>query len=258
MQSWSALSSLVWLTCVAAAQTAPAPAFAVASVKPSARVAGKDARGQIVVAADRLSGRNVSLKDLIIEAYHLERYQVSGGPNWLDSDEFDIDARADGPTSKEQLRLMLRTLLADRFRLSFRREEKELRAYALVVDKNGPKIQPTKEGETSAVKPAPGRQPFHGDMRQLASLLSVQLSIPPADDPGRPSMATGAPVPVVDNTGLPGIYDFSVEFRPELGGDMFMLWQRILQDQLGLKLESRKSRREFLVVDRAERIPIAN
>jgi uncharacterized protein (TIGR03435 family) len=63
---------------------------------------------------------------------------------------------------------------------------------------------------------------------------------------------------VVDKTGLAGVFDFPVEFRPEAGGDMYVFWQRILQDQLGLKLERRKSMVEFWVVDRATRIPTAN
>jgi uncharacterized protein (TIGR03435 family) len=62
----------------------------------------------------------------------------------------------------------------------------------------------------------------------------------------------------LDQTGLPGIYDFSVDVRPEAGGDMFLLWQRVLRDQLGLKLEGQKAKVEFLVVDRAERTPAAN
>jgi uncharacterized protein (TIGR03435 family) len=182
------------------------------------------------------------------------------GPGWLDSDEFDMDARADGPVSQEQLRLMLQNLLSERFQLSLHRYEKEVATYALVIDRNGPKIQPapqgTKAGERSA--PAAGRRSFHGDMRQLANLLSVQLSIPAVSDPTRPSIATGSPVPVLDKTGLQGVYDFSVDFRPEPDSDMFQLWQRILQDQLGLKLENRKVQAQFLVVDRAARIPLAN
>ena len=239
-------------------QTPNPPAFDVASVKPSARQVGKDARGEIATGPDRLSGRNVSLKSLIVEAYHLQQHQVSGGPNWLDSDEFDIDARAGAPASKEQLGLMLRTLLADRFRLSLHRETRELRVYALVVDKGGPKLHAASNAENSAGKSPTARFPnFHGDMRQLTSLLSIQLSIPTVDDPGRPAMASGPPAPVLDKTGLTGTYEFTVA-RPDPSADMFTAWQRFLQDQLGLKLESQKGPVEVLVVDHAERTPIAN
>ena len=78
------------------------------------------------------------------------------------------------------------------------------------------------------------------------------------DDPTRPSIASGPPVPVVDKTGLQGIFDLNVEIRPEAGVDMYTLWQRVLQEQLGLRLESRKDKVDVLVVDGAERIPTAN
>ena len=78
------------------------------------------------------------------------------------------------------------------------------------------------------------------------------------DDPGRPSIASGPPVPVVDKTGLQGIFDLNVEIRPETGVDKYTLWQRVLQEQLGLRLESRKDKVDVLVVDGAQRIPTAN
>jgi uncharacterized protein (TIGR03435 family) len=259
IHSIAVVGSLLFFAIGCFGQAATTSTFAVASLKKSAQAAGRDARGAIVIGADRVSARNVSLKDLLVAAHHLEPYQVSG-PGWLDSDEFDMDARADGPVSQEQLRLMLQNLLSERFQLSLHRYEKEVATYALVIDRNGPKIQPapqgTKAGERSA--PAAGRRSFHGDMRQLANLLSVQLSIPAVSDPTRPSIATASPVPVIDKTGLPGSYDFSVDFRPEPDTDMFQLWQRILQDRLGLKLENRKVQAQFLVVDRAARIPLPN
>jgi uncharacterized protein (TIGR03435 family) len=257
MRAIIALGSLALFAGGSFGQIAAGPVFDVASVKPSQHAVGRDASGEIVTGADRLSGRNVTLKDLIAGAYHLERYQVSGGPRWLDSDEFDIDARAGGPVSKEQLGLMLQALLAERFHLALHREAREARVYVLGIAEHGPKIHPATEEDRSAAKaPAAGRR-FHGDLHQLANLLSVQLSIPEVSDPTRPAIA-GSPVPVLDQTGLPGIYDFSVDVRPEAGGDMFLLWQRVLRDQLGLKLEGQKAKVEFLVVDRAERTPAAN
>ncbi|HXB75399.1 MAG TPA: TIGR03435 family protein [Candidatus Acidoferrales bacterium] len=223
---------------------------------------GKDANNQIFIGPAGLSGRNVTLKRLIVQAYHLQPHQVFGGPNWLDNTEYDIDAKADGPTGSAQLELMLRTLLTDRFQLSVHTEAKELRLYELVTDRNGPKIHALKDTEAPAAKTAKtgaaGLRNFRGDLQQFANLLSVQLSIPLMDDPGKPSVASGPPVPVVDKTGLPGIFDISVDMKLELGVDMFVLWQRVLQEQLGLKLESRKAKVEVLVVDRAERIPTAN
>lgn len=236
-----------------------AQSFDVASVKPSRQTIGRDANSQISFGGTGLSGRNVTLKRLIVEAYNLQPHQVSGGPRWLDDSEYDIDAKPDGSATKESLRLMLRALLAERFRLSTHTESKELNVYELVVGKDGPKVHAVKDTESPAARSfATGVKGFRGTMQQFANLLSVQLAIPEVDDPGRPAISSGTPPPVLDKTGLPGLYDIAVEMRPELGTSMFNLWQRALQDRLGLKLESRKSKVEILVVDRAEKVPLAN
>jgi uncharacterized protein (TIGR03435 family) len=205
-----------------------------------------------------VNGRNVTLKQLIVEAYGLQPYQVFGGPGWLDVNEYDVEAKADGPAAREQLARMLQTLLADRFGLSFHRETRELRVYQLVKDRRGVKIKPAKDAESPALQFGGGGFQFRGDLRQFANLLSVQLSIPVIDDPGKPSIASGPPVPVLDRTGLSGSYDIRVDLKPEPGGDVFTLWQGALRDQLGLRLETGKESVEVLVVDRAERMPKAN
>jgi uncharacterized protein (TIGR03435 family) len=139
---------------------------------------------------------------------------------------------------------MLRALLAERFRLVFHRETRELQVYELAKDKSGPKVHAAKDGQS---------------MRQLADLICVRLTIPPlGDDPSKPSIAKGQPVPVLDKTGLEGTYDIKVDLTLEPGVDSFTLWQRFLQDRLGLKLESRKEKVEVLVVDGAERTPTSN
>jgi uncharacterized protein (TIGR03435 family) len=89
----------------------------------------------------------------------------------------------------------------------------------------------------------------------------LQFSIPAAENPNEPSrasLASGSQIPVFDKTGLIGIFDFDVDMHPELGTDMFTSWQRALQDQLGLKIESRKENVAVLVVDSGARIPTAN
>jgi uncharacterized protein (TIGR03435 family) len=149
---------------------------------------------------------------------------------------------------------MLRTLLADRFRLSLRRESKKLRAYVLTEDKRGFKLRPSQD----AGGPVFGFPRFHGDLNQFCAILSIQLTIPTIDDPTKPARATGPPVPVLNRTALEGIYDIRLDLKPEPGGDIFTLWQRRLQEQLGLKLENQRTPVEILVIDRAERIPTAN
>jgi uncharacterized protein (TIGR03435 family) len=233
--------------------------FDVASIKPSPRQVGRDANNQVSITPSGFTGRNVTLKRLVVQAYGLQPYQIFGGPNWLDGAEYDVDAKADGPLTKERLAAMLRTLLAERFHLAVHHDARELRVYELTVDKGGPKIHPIQDSDAPAAKgAAAGPRGFRGDLQQFANLLSIQLSIPVMDDPTRPSIASGPPVPVVDKTGLQGIFDFNVEIRPETGVDMYTLWQRVLREQLGLRLESRKDRADVLVVDGAERIPTTN
>jgi uncharacterized protein (TIGR03435 family) len=231
-----------------------APAFDVASVKPSQRSVGPDYNNQLTYEPTGISARNVTLKRLLAEAYHLQQNQVLG-PNWLGQNEYDIDAKASGVVTKEQMARMLQTLVAERFNLKQHSETREMRVYELVVDKAGAKIHPVNGGETTS---APGGFHFHGDLRQFADLLAVQLSIPATNNPGEPVRASTSQIPVVDKTGMPGIFDFTVDMRPELGTDMFAAWQRALQDQLGLKIESRKGNLMVLVVDEAARIPTPN
>ena len=231
-----------------------APAFDVASVKPSQRSVGPDYNNQLTYAPTGISARNVTLKRLLAEAYHLQQNQVTG-PAWLDQDEYDIDAKAAGVVTKEQMAVMLQSLVAQRFNLTQHSETRDMRVYELVVDKAGSKIHSVNGTEATS---AQGGFHFHGDLRQFADLLAVQLSIPASSNPSEPARASTSQIPVVDKTGMPGIFDFTVDMHPELGTDMFAAWQRALQDQLGLKIESRKGNVMVLVVDQAARIPTAN
>jgi uncharacterized protein (TIGR03435 family) len=230
------------------------PSFDVASVKQCQHQVGPDYNNQITYSSTGVSGRNVTLKRLLAEAYRLQLNQVLG-PNWLGQNEYDIDAKAAGGATKEQMAQMLRNLVAERFKLTQHSETREMRVYELVIDKSGSKIHPMKDGET--VK-AGGGFHFHGDLREFADLLAVQLSIPSSDNPSEPVRASTSPIPVVDKTGLTGVFDFSVNIHPELGTDMFALWQRALQDQLGLRIEGRKENVDILVVDEATKTPTEN
>jgi uncharacterized protein (TIGR03435 family) len=231
-----------------------APAFDVASVKPSQRVVGPDYNNQITYSPSGITAGNVTRKCLVAEAYHLQLNQVLG-PSWLDHSEYDIEAREEEVVTREQMALILRSLVAERFKLTQHSEMREMRVYELVIGKSGSKIHPMNSGETVM---AQGGFHFHGDLRQFADLLTVQLSIPAADNPGEPARASASQILVVDKTGLPGIFDFSVDIRPELSTDMFTSWQRALQDQLGLRIESRKGNVAVLVVDEAASIPTEN
>ena len=255
MRALSFLISLALSSSVAVGQASTtAPAFDVASVKPSQRSVGPDYNNQLTYSPTGITARNVTLKRLVAEAYQLQLNQVLG-PSWLEKNEYDIDAKAAGAGTREQMALMLRSLVAARFKLAQHSEMREMRVYELVIGKSGCKIRPMSDGETGTARAG---FHFHGDLRQFADLLAVQLSIPASDNPAEPARASASPISVLDKTGLPGIFDFSVDIHPELGTDMFTSWQRALEDQLGLRIESRKGSVAVLVVDEAARIPTEN
>jgi uncharacterized protein (TIGR03435 family) len=241
------------LACVAAfAQTL---AFEVATIT----LAKSGGNGGITADPGRLSARNVSLKELIFEAYQMPYSQILGGPAWMGSDMYDVEAKSDQPAGRDQLRLMLRALLRDRFKLAAHTEKKEMRVYTLRVIPGANKLQPAVEGAASAPqKSAPGVQRFRGELSRFAGLLAVQLSIPMPTDPGTPSRATGPIVPVLDQTGLSGIYDIDVNLFSDPSADTFTAWQRALREKYGLQLEAQKQPMDVLVVDRAEKPSISN
>lgn len=241
------------IVCCAHAQPAQ-PSFDVASVRHSQHEVGPDYNNQITWSPDGFTGRNVTLKRLIAEAWHCQLDQIQGPP-WLGRSEYDIQARSPEGTSREQVSLMLRSLLSDRFHLKTHNETRPMRAYELTVSPKGPKVHPG--APQAATNPGSGLH-FHGDMRQFADLLALQFSMPAATDPTQPVRAAGPQIPVLDKTGLKGTYDFNVDMRPELGTDGFTAWKRALQDQLGLNVESRKSDVAIIVVDDALKIPTAN
>ncbi|WP_109486799.1 TIGR03435 family protein [Occallatibacter savannae] len=232
------------------------PSFEVASVRPSQHAVGPDYNNQIAYSGDRFVAKNVTLKRLIAEAWHLQMNQVSG-PAWIGRNEYDVEARVSAGADGEKVHLMLRGFLAERFHLKEQNETREMRTYELTVGKGGAKVQPVKDGKTGAAA-GPGLH-FHGDMREFADLLAVQFSIPAAPpDPGTPVRAGGTMIPVLDKTGLQGIYDFSADVRPEPGTDAFTAWKRVLENQLGLEIESKKADVPLLVVDDADKVPTAN
>jgi hypothetical protein len=133
--------------------TEKALAFDAASIKPNSGGGGGGRNGGIGGNPPRAGGGGlrfmpgrivsapigVTARKIILDAFHLTQYQLSGGPSWLDSDRFDLEAKAEG-ANENQLRLMLQTLLAERFKLVIHREAKEMPVYHLVVGKSGAKL----------------------------------------------------------------------------------------------------------------------
>ncbi len=239
-------ATLVLCIARAFAQPAAAPAFEAASVKPSKEEAGSSSWNS---RPGYLAMHNQTLRALIGIAYQVKDRQLSGGPKWLDSDRFDIEARAAGPARDPQLLAMLQTLLAERFQVALHHESRVFPTYALVVAKGGLKIRPVEGGGGSSTKSGRGRIATQRiSMARLADALSRLLDNP-----------------VVDMTGVTGVFDFTLEWaadsmRPPsepgadvpgaaLGPSLFT----VLQDQLGLKLEARKLPADVLIIDRAEK-----
>jgi uncharacterized protein (TIGR03435 family) len=223
--------------------------FEVASIKPN-QAGNMDREGNrredVDTAPGRLTMRNVSLSSCIRWAYGVQRSQVSG-PAWVDVERFDIAAKAAGPASEDQLKVMLQALLGDRFKLTLHRDSKVVPMYALVVAKNGPKLSLAEgEGKSNRMGNAMKESFEKTTIPELAELLSVPVR-----------------APVVDMTGLKGRFDFKTDFSgffvPGASlDDLPAFISTAIQEQLGLKLESRKAPLEILVIDHAERVPSEN
>lgn len=223
-----------------------AQSFEVASIKPH--------RGEVTISADpsvrgnRVVGTASTLADMITNAYGVRYGQVAGGPGWITTDHFDVDAKApDGTALTPELgRVMMQALLAERFGFKLHRETRQVPVYALVV---GPKGAKLKESAPDTVPAGFVRGAADGSLhmearRRPLDRLTDQLSY----TAGRP---------VIDRTGLTALYDFDLDWFPanrvppadSTVPSMFVA----VQEQLGLRLESSTGPQEFLVIDQATR-----
>jgi uncharacterized protein (TIGR03435 family) len=234
--------------------SAGAQSFEVASIKPSPpaspdrQIAGVQAPG-----GGRLNTFSASLRMLIMFAYNVKDFQVSGGPRWANSETYDIVAKGDGNVTRPQLRLMLQALLKDRFKLALRHETKDAPIYELVVAKGGSKIQE----DTASARQRIARTGAGTVIAQKASLAMFAELL---------GTITGRPV--VDKTALPSTYSFKLDWTPEVGERGLPGPARpdvvppdsngpslftALQEQLGLRLQSAKGPVESLVIEEAEK-----
>src|SRR5262245_24439362 len=147
---------------VCAQSPASAPQFEVASIKPADPQ--PEGRMEIRMGGDpgRVNYTNVSLKDILQRAYSVKRPQITG-PSWLETDRFNITAKIPDGVANDQVPAMLQALLVERFKLTVRREKKDMPVYALVVGKNGPKLEKAEEdGAGVAAPPAAGGAVMRG------------------------------------------------------------------------------------------------
>jgi uncharacterized protein (TIGR03435 family) len=284
------IAAAALLACVVNAQTAPAdhPQFEVASIKPNT------SDNHLVMIRPPVGGRftatNATLTMLVALAYKVRTNQISGLPSWAGSERYDIVAKSDTNPAQDQLALMVRELLADRFKLITHKETKELPVYALLIAKNGPKLPAAKEGACATYSPdkplpappQPG-QPFTPPTMPCGGFLMLGNRL----EAGKVGMAQLVNVlanvtgrPVIDKTAYTGTFDVHLEWTPEAGmgrggafggpgagpapgGDPVPAAPpadtsgpsifTAVQEQLGLRLESQKAPVEILVVDHAEK-----
>jgi uncharacterized protein (TIGR03435 family) len=253
------------------AQDAPRPSFQVASVK--LNTDNPPNHMQRPLPGGRWSAKNATVAMMIVTAYKVQRYQVVGGPSWMESDGFDVEAKADPDVRVPQLLLMLQSLLADRFKLALHRETRELPVYNLVAAKgafNPPPPDPACAEPDTAVPAARGAMPC----RNLR--IGMSGSVDGGNAPMSQLVATLAAIvgrPVIDQTGFTGTLDVHLKFAPDQltqglpGGAVSVAPPEpdpsrpdilsALQEQLGLRLTSSKGPVEVLVIDHVER-PTAN
>jgi uncharacterized protein (TIGR03435 family) len=225
------------------------PAFEVASIRVHS-FASADRVGPPIAGNRGTFGGN--LKQLIIYAWDLKVYQLSGGPAWVtnpstDTDYYDINAKAEGdePLTESRARQLLQTLLADRFQLRVHRESKEMPVYALVIGKAGPKLKDSAPDATTGMRASVTLATVTSTFTKspMSSLVRV--------------LSSAADRPVLDQTGLTGSYDYKIEFARDPAAAVAESSAASLftavQEQLGLKLEPRKASIETLVIDHAER-----
>jgi uncharacterized protein (TIGR03435 family) len=243
----------------AQAPTVPAASlnFEVASLKPSL----PGGRGGIRPApgGERYLATNLSLRQLITEAFRVKADQVAGGPEWIDTELYDMNAKAARPSSVEELHIMLRNLLADRFKFQVHRESKEMPVYTLTVDTNGPKMQ--------AHEAASAADPWIDEINEKPLHLKWSAKFVPMDYfAWRLSQILDRPV--LDQTKLKGGYDFELAFTREpppalaregarLNGELVDLSGptifEAVRRQLGLKLERQKGPVDIMVIDHVEK-----
>lgn len=228
---------------------AQSPAFEVATAKVNRSGDGRSSFPWLI--NGRMTAENATLRMILRAAYGLTALQING-PDWLDSDRFDLEAKSPPGVPDSELMPMLQSLLKERFQLTAHRETKEMPVFDMVVAKGGLKIAPF---DPAHIPPTP---PRNGATSMIIGPMTMaQLAGRITPDAGRP---------VLDKTGLDATRYFcaatfspisaqSADSAPESGTpDIF----RALEKQLGLKLEPAKEPLEILIVDHAERVPTEN
>jgi uncharacterized protein (TIGR03435 family) len=224
----------------------PLPAFEVVSVRPNQSGSPNSSSGRVT--GNRYTATNVSLVSLLRVAYELQEFQIDAKPGWADLDRFDIVAALPDGARSDDWRLMVQSLLRDRFNLKFHLEPRPAPIYVLTAAKNGHKLTPA---DPSKCTNPSGSCGFNGSPTQIdgKSVSASQLAV-------RLSRSIGTMV--IDKTGLNALFDIHLEWTVEdqfrgQGASASPTIFVAIQDQLGLKLESARAPVDVLVVDSADK-----
>jgi uncharacterized protein (TIGR03435 family) len=284
---------LLALSCIVArGQTAPSPAFEVASVRRAdPKTSGQHGLtmrgGPGTSDPDQIAYSNITLMTMLLNANDAFPFQIEG-PAWLGSEQYDISAKVPSGATKDQFRLMLMNMIVERFHLVFHRESREVAGFELQIGKNGSKLKASALADSSNAEPprsgppAPPKTDADGFPQLDHPGVAVAMKmVPNAKGPsiyltfraqGLAGLAhtIGEELgrPVVDKTGLAGKYDFKLEFAPASGPPAQGLPDALdesgpgiltaTREQLGLKLEPKKVPLDMLIVDSVEKVPTEN
>jgi uncharacterized protein (TIGR03435 family) len=249
----------------ASAQTPARPRFEVAAIRAAAPgTAETTLNGAVLFSlppvftqSGMVTVRNTTIRQLMRLAYKeiIGPDYLTGKPDLFDSDRFDLVAKAPPNTPADTQRLMIQTVLAERFHLQVHREEKAMPVWALVMGKNGPKLHPAAASGDHGVCPRVQMSP-EGLIHKVCQNVPMDVLVQQL-----PVMAPNyVDHPVVDLTGLTGAYDFQLDWaaRPADGVTPGTTIFEALEKQLGLKLEPRKLPMPIIVVDHVDRAPTEN
>jgi uncharacterized protein (TIGR03435 family) len=257
MKKVLAASATLLISALAFGQT-KMPAFEVASIKPNTTNDGR--AGLRMGQGGEIIMTNFTLGNIIEFAFDVKGYSLTG-PDWLYAESFDVNAKPPAGTPRDQIKPMLQTLLAERFKLVFHRDTKTMQGYALLVAKGGLKIK--------EVEPVTDQGPGGGRRIQMGG---GSLELKQIDLKGfAPILAGQIGQPVADLTEKTGLYDIKLEWTREGRGPdgpdnvegrpaeaTGPTIYTALQEQLGLRLQSQKIPVEIVVVDKIEKVPTEN
>jgi uncharacterized protein (TIGR03435 family) len=236
------------------------PAFEVASIepcKPGTPEPPGEHMGmvQFTSPGGRFRATATSLKFLMEWSWGIQPGQHSPGPSWMENDRYDIVAKAPGNPSDEEMKLMVRTLLADRFRLKVHRENKQMAAYVISVGKTAPRLETPKDSEVHSIKVLPQKDQ---DQKTVSwHVVATRYTLAQLTD----TFARQLGRPIVNETGLDGEYDFTLDMTPDENTPNPLdptLIMDAMRRQLGLTMKTQDTAVDYFVIDNAEKVASGN